>query len=915
MRATGGAGADGPDGNAVTGTRGLPGLAAWIGLGLGLLVIAITTLTIAIVEQTMIRRADRQALAVVESKADTLARLLERGMYERWRELRLFARTVGEDLSAGPAVAEDPQWLDRLRGGLDRMQVSYPLYSWLGFVRSDGILIASSIRRFEGSSVRDRDWFEKSQDRPFLGDVRDAGVIAAEVKRHSDDPVRFIDIAAPIRRDDGSSAGIIAAHLNWDWAADIMRLLPDRVDAQSAEAIIARRDGLIIAGPQALRNTKLPPAVLAAMPAAGRVDQQPAATRLEWPGTGRAYYVGAAPLAHSDEYPSPQWIAVARWSSEAAHAETGAWRWRAFLLAVPIFLALLLPLMLVVRWLVRGLGELTRAARAAAEGQPWALAAGRPRARELASLLGAVDRLVSQQASQLDRLTAANRDLEQRVTERTRQLRGALAAQVEAGPATAGATAGRGPFLTAVGQEIRPAMEAIAGIAQAILRDSPDPEARAQARRLLDTADALQPVLDDTADLSRIDAGQVPVTPRPFRLSDLVERCIGTARPLADAKGVTLAATIDPAVPDALSADRQRMQQIVTSLLTGLVRQTAAARVRLTVSIEAAAGTRLDLRFEVSDMADGAQPGRAPAGEGNLGLVLAQGLAGALGGRLDARMAQAGGGTAIACILPVSAGPADARPAETAAERPGLRILLVDDVAINRATLAALLDTGQNVLDEAGDGEDAVRLAAEGGYDLILMDRFMPGMDGLEATRRIRALPGPAGRTPIHGLTGAAAGSDLATCLAAGMDGVMAKPVRPDALQALLASLTAAAAAVPTPDPAPDLQAADRLRRSLGEAAFTGLQRQFSTFAHETAAALAAAVVADDTDEIVRVAHMIAGTSGSFGHPSLSQEAHALQRAARAGQPAADIREGGRRLARSTAEAARRVEAALATPA
>ena len=209
------------------------------------------------------------------------------------------------------------------------------------------------------------------------------------------------------------------------------------------------------------------------------------------------------------------------------------------------------------------------------------------------------------------------------------------------------------------------------------------------------------------------------------------------------------------------------------------------------------------------------------------------------------------------------------------------------------------LNGAGHVCDQAPDGEEAVRMAREGVYDLILMDRFMPGMDGLAATRRIRALPGPAGRTPIHGLTGDTEAAETAACAEAGMDGVLEKPARAHELAALLATLTGARRVT---DPAePDRETWARLRRSIGPAAFASLQRQFSAFAREKAAILRQAAAADDTGTILRTAHMLAGTSGSFGHPGLGREAKALQQAAYAGQPDDSTVRAAERLARSAA--------------
>jgi len=129
---------------------------------------------------------------------------------------------------------------------------------------------------------------------------------------------------------------------------------------------------------------------------------------------------------------------------------------------------------------------------------------------------------------------------------------------------------------------------------------------------------------------------------------------------------------------------------------------------------------------------------------------------------------------------------------ETAAQRPALRILLAEDNEVNQRVAGALLKRAGHEVTIAGDGNQAVELAARQTFDMVLMDMHMPEMDGLEATRAIRLLPGPASKVPIVALTAAGASSDIQTCLEAGMNYFLVKPFRIERLEAILGEMARA---------------------------------------------------------------------------------------------------------------------------
>jgi CheY-like chemotaxis protein len=230
-----------------------------------------------------------------------------------------------------------------------------------------------------------------------------------------------------------------------------------------------------------------------------------------------------------------------------------------------------------------------------------------------------------------------------------------------------------------------------------------------------------------------------------------------------------------------------------------------------------------------------------------------------------------------------------------------LRLLAAEDVAINRDLLREMLGRHGHELTFAADGAEAVELASRGRFDLVLMDVQMPVMDGLEATRRIRALPPPAGRVPIVRLTASVAPDERRLCLEAGMDRVLGKPVDWPGLLATLAALAgpgepggAAPRWCPEAGPVAEPERAgaaeaplldrgmlDRLGATLPAEAFAGFVRRGIENAERACARLP--TLPAGSEEQVREAHSLKGTAGSFGLRRVSAVAAEIEAAAREG--------------------------------
>jgi two-component system, sensor histidine kinase len=296
---------------------------------------------------------------------------------------------------------------------------------------------------------------------------------------------------------------------------------------------------------------------------------------------------------------------------------------------------------------------------------------------------------------------------------------------------------------------------------------------------------------------------------RPLRLIEALTESLNAR---AHAKGLTPAVAVANKLPEVLIGDTVRLRAALENLIDNAVKFTAQGAVRLEVRARRAARGRQKLTFIVSDNGIGltraeitrlfrpftqanADVARRYGGAG-LGLAVVKYLAKLMGGELTVTSKPGRGSRfAFSAVLPVAAATVaqDLRVHQAATPVRRLAILCVEDNPYGRVILNTILTELGHRADFAGSGEEGVA-ALKRRYDVVLMDVTLPGIDGLEATRRIRAMPGAAGRTPIVGITGRSEAGDEQAARAAGMDDYLRKPISPSALsEALAAALTRSA--------------------------------------------------------------------------------------------------------------------------
>jgi CheY-like chemotaxis protein len=299
-------------------------------------------------------------------------------------------------------------------------------------------------------------------------------------------------------------------------------------------------------------------------------------------------------------------------------------------------------------------------------------------------------------------------------------------------------------------------------------------------------------------DISQIEADRLDLHPCPMDPRTSALACLDLVRHAGETKGLELRFAVAPDVPRQILADPTRLRQVLLNLLGNAVKFTASGSVglsletamdgaRLLVSVtDTGPGVSAGFRGRLFQDFDrlGADAEGVVEGAG-LGLALSSRLAALMGGSL-VHGDNPGGGSVFWLDMPLTvAEEPPSQPAEPGAVRPSersLRLLVVDDVDMNRNIAKAFLRGGGHQAVCVGSGAEAVAEAAGGGYDAILMDVRMPGMDGLEATRRIRALPGPFGLVPVIAVTAQVFAEQIDDCRRAGMDSHLGKPFSQAAL-------------------------------------------------------------------------------------------------------------------------------------
>ena len=435
------------------------------------------------------------------------------------------------------------------------------------------------------------------------------------------------------------------------------------------------------------------------------------------------------------------------------------------------------------RRMVAPLNDLATLSRQTASGVPVALAPSLDTADEIGELARAFKQMA-------DSMGDANRCLAAQVDQLVVARNEAQAANVA-----------KSAFLAVMSHEIRTPMNAVIGLLYLTLRAPLEPRQHEHVGKAHRAALGLMSVINDILDFSKIDADRLSIDDSPFRVEELLHAVTDALELAATEKGLQLEVTLAPDVPAVLRGDALRLRQVLINLVGNGVKFTDRGHVALRVLCSATGPEGCELQFVVEDTGIGMTPAQQAAlfqpftqvdssasrryhGTG-LGLAISSRLVELMGGRLRVE-SESGVGSRFLVALRLPVAEAELERVALPSTLQGRCVLVVDDNEVNLLVASELLAVlGVQAL-QAWDGQEALDLMlTHPDIDAVLMDCHMPGLDGYEATRRIRRNPAWAS-LPVIAMTADALDEDRASCLAAGMNDHLGKPIIIEEMQAVL---------------------------------------------------------------------------------------------------------------------------------
>ncbi|MBE9126819.1 MULTISPECIES: ATP-binding protein [unclassified Coleofasciculus] len=382
-----------------------------LGFALGGITFLLAFVSSAIMGQVVQRHIQEDNGQYLAELAYQVADKLDRGMFERYRDIQI--RSTREEFINPQTPAS------RQREVLETLQKTYPDYAWIGFADRSGIVRASTDKLLEGEDISQRPWFIHGQKRPFISDVHEARLLAKLIPNSTGEPLRFVDIAVPVVDNQGNHIGVLAAYLTWEWARNVENSsLRFSQSPFPIEMFVVSQEGKVLLAPRTIKE-RFQKLELASVQAAhqGKIGH-----RVETGSDGKTYVTGFAPTVGYRDYPGLGWVVLLRKNTEIAFAPARKLQQQILGWGFGFGLLLFWGGWLMAGRITNPLQRLAEAAEQFRQGDrnvKITQGSGQYEVNSLGQSLTSLFKTLSQQEQALK---TVNESLEQRVQERTREL-------------------------------------------------------------------------------------------------------------------------------------------------------------------------------------------------------------------------------------------------------------------------------------------------------------------------------------------------------------------------------------------------------------------------------------------------------------------------------------------------------------